>query len=346
MSNRKIHVRVIAGAAALACAPFLAVSPAGAATGGWDPDQTGMYHSGYADADTTDSACTVVSNNAPSQSTPIVPNAAPTHFSSQVSLVAESASDPTNTVTTASTLTGDVQMTQAGGNPTGLHLSFKGTQSRTPSQATAPCATSVDNEIETGGTFTVTRPTIVTTDSVTHGSALWQIQMQPLDSTGGIFDYAGALLDWSSTPDIRTHRSFYMAPGSYGIEVGGALTMDSSKARASSSANGKLTISFGVPGTRTEQHKGSRYVKMPKSQSCTSNTISPKITTKHKLAKRIKKIRFYGPKVADKTVRHHLYKGRTIRVHASKTAPVDVNIRIRLRNGRVINATASYLQCS
>jgi hypothetical protein len=56
-------------------------------------------------------------------------------------------------------------------------------------------------------------------------------------------------------------------------------------------------------------------------------------------------VRFSGPAVTDKVVRHAT-KGRTIRLHTKKDTPVDVNVRVRLRNGQVVNWTTSYLQCS
>ena len=341
MKNRKMHIRVVAGAAALACAPFLATPAAQAANAGWDP-QSGLFTDGSAWVDTA--TCTVDSATQPNDGSQLVPNAPAAHLSNHVNLVAESNSDATNKVTLDSTLSSTGQLREAGGAPTSLQLGFNGRQSRTPSQSTAPCAASIYNETGIGARFTLSHPAVVTIDSVTHGPGYWQLEVEPTTMAGPI-GYVGTLADWVTTPDSRTHRSYYAAAGTYEVQAAAEIATDDGTTAIKNSASGRLTISFGVPGTRTAQHKASHYVKMPKSRTCSTGTIAAKITGRHKLDKRIKKIRFFGPGVKGKTVRH-IHKGRTVRLHATKNTPVNVNIRVRLRGGKVINSTASYLQCS
>ncbi len=342
MNKPNTRIGVIVGAAALSCVSFAVTPAVHAATGGLDVTASGVYSDAGGNADT--SACDVTTDTNHSTSDPLVPNAAPKAYSSRADIVAVAQSDATNTITASSRTSGTAQLRESGGNPTGLDLSFNSALTRKLSKATAPCSVAMGYDAGVEGLFTLTRPMIVTTDLVSHGRGQIQLVLAPTTSSAPIFTLFGAVMDWNNTPDTRAHRSFYLPAGTYHVMTTVSFEMDDAT-HANTTLTGRLSMAFGLPGARTAQQRPSSYVKMPGSQACGSNTIAAKITGKGKLAKRIKSVRFGGPGMKTTVIRH-VSKGRVVNLHVSKDMPVDVTIRVRLKNTRVVNSAASYLQCS
>ncbi len=349
---RKTPLRLVATAAALLCGPLLALPAAYAGTApGWDPAHSqliglgvgGLMASSQPDCDVSG---TGVGGGIPTPTTlPLVPNVAKS-ITATATVTGTAHADPTDKVTMTTTVKGNGRVTQSGGRVTGVDVGFTGSTTVHADKANPLCRVGAEGAAGIAASFTIDRPTVVTVDATSHNMGAVEFTVQP-----GVTGASGALdpteddsvLSLDSSPSSNIHRTTWLPAGTYTVIAAGlVLQLDSTK--PSSSGSGQVHVSFGTPGSRIAATGSSRYVTMPAARSCGHGTIRPKITGNKKLAKKIQHVVFTGPHFTDQMVKHPR-KGRVVTLKANDTAPVLVNVRVRLRGGKLIDSTASYLQC-
>jgi len=346
-SSRR-HRLLVAGAA-LCCGPLLTLPAAQAATTGWDTTQSDLVGISSAGLLNMGAQCTATGggfNNAPTTSQQhLVPNVAKS-FSASSSTTATNTNDPTDQVTMASKAAGTGKLLQSGGRVTGVDLTFNGSTTAHATKPNPVCEVAAESAVGVAAVFNLDRPTVVTIDATSRGAGGLEVGIEPgSQGVNGSFSPGdeGSVFSIDMNPSTEIHRSTWLPAGQFTmIAAGVVLQIDSSK--SSTTGSGNVHISFGAPGSRVSKTGSSKWVKMPASRSCATGTIRPRITGKRKLAKKIKHVVFTGPHFVDRLARN-THKGHTIKLHSNNSAPVEVHVRVRLRNGKLVDSTASYRPC-
>jgi len=349
--------RLLAAGAALCCGSLLTLPAANASTSpGWDTTQSnllgvaasGLVYSGPQDECTSTGGGFDGGISDTDYSTqPLAVNVTKSYNSSSTS-TATNSTDPTDQVTVTTKSSGTGRLRESGGRATGVDLSFNGSSTTTTTKADSPCIMGSESAVGVEAVFTLDRPTVVTIEGASHGLGSLETFIEP-GATGIVGELdpegvANSLFSYDLNRSSHLNRSTWLPAGQYTILAAGVILEINPRKNISGTGSGEIHISFGEPGSRMTRTGSTKFVKMPTSRSCSTGTIQPRITGKRKVAKRIKHVVFTGPHFVDKLVKN-THKGHKIKLRTSNSAPVTVHVRVRLRNGKLIDSTASYRQC-
>lgn len=337
----KRALRRLAIAGTIACAGPLLVIPSAQASTPFDPNsnldgQAGMFPS-------ADGNCTGTDDGSTMMPVMLRANAAPIGKSLTASSTVTDAGG-LDSVTTTLAGTGRAWLRSSGSDPASVDVAI--TSARATTTSTLPvssCRTHEYMNFSASVGFTLTRPTIMTIDAAGHGVGgyRWQISSSP------------SFPPWDPTPGVsevsafgqseRIHTTRYLAAGTYYAFVTASAFAGTNRT-VTQSGSSSVHISFPAAGSRTAAHN-SAYATMPTARNCSLHSINPRITTNATAAKQIKSVAF---RVNGRLVRTAKapHRGATFKLPATDDQNATVTATAKLRTGKTVTSSASYLQCS
>jgi len=335
--------RLLAAGAALCCGPFLAV-PAAQAASPFDPSSTLTSSIGLGLNSGVSPSGTCTTSGPTSTSTPpaaLVTNHPAVSAGTTIGITGTNSGDGTDTITTTANASAKAWLRSSGSNPTSVDLTLSGTTVAVASKPVSACTAQTSASLGATTKVVLNRPTVVTTDASGRGSGgyLWAVVPGSSGLSGTL-----AALGLASVQSSVTHTTMYLPAGEYTVIAAGVLAMSSNHSQATRAGTARVHIAFAAAGSRTAARQMS-YVTMPASRSCTTHKVSPRITTNAKKAKQIKSVAFRVNGKLVKTVKAP-HKGTTFKLTATDDQAATVTATAKLRNGKTVTSTASYLQCS
>jgi len=332
------RLRAAAIAAALCTTPFLAM-PAATAAG---PYTLTVFQSDDSSGSAIGNCTQTGSTHSATAGQPLTANAAPKTATAAVSYSVESADDTTDTVASNASITVKGSVKGSGSNPTAMDIGMSAHASTTASKPASACTVKLTPDYYVAANFTLTHPTVLTTDAMGRGIGGYAWQVLPGTTLSGFDINPGQSQGASLGQSPRSHSSVFLTPGTYTALVAVLASVHDNKT-ANHSGTASLHLAFAAAGSRTAVHQ-SAYVTMPVARTCSTHRVAPRITTNAKKAKQIKSVAFRVNGKLVKTVKNP-HKGTTFKLAATDDQDATVTAKAKLRNGRTVTSTASYREC-
>ena len=253
--------------------------------------------------------------------------------------------DPSDVLRFSARHEGTASLASSGDDPQRLALTVDGTLAVTATKAVSACTLALHGPFEVESTFTVSRPGFLTV-SMAAGPHT-QSQFYLTDSEGtSTFGSEG------TGPRFADVSTVYLPPGRYEAYLFASPELRTSTAVAATQVGASVRADFAVAGSQTAgtSGRGSKYVDLPTSRSCTTHTLASTVTPRGRRARDVKQVKAFvnGALVA---------KARTPRKSQVVQAPVaddvaaDLRVEVTLRPsrpgrpGKSYAVTASYAPC-
>ena len=282
-------------------------------------------------------------------SVPVVENGPAVSATGSVSATYAHTVDATDNATFSASTTATGRVTSSGGNPKTFDFSAQGNFALAQQLPTSACPRGGYAGVDLDFRFTVSQAGFLEITTKNRGSRtygeVWVEQVNPTGDELYVDSYGWGLRFNSNTKVL-------LPPGTYeGYFESEAYIYQNT----SLSGSGSTTVhgEFTVAGARTAavSGKGKRYVSMPSARSCASHNLAVKVTTKRKLANKVKQVRFF---VNDKLVKKVKTpnKGATVTLPVADEDTADVVAAVKLfprkkgQPGKVVEVGSSYEACS
>ncbi|MBN9612900.1 MAG: hypothetical protein J0H64_05480, partial [Actinobacteria bacterium] len=276
-----------------------------------------------------------------------IPMLANTTKSSSLSFSQEASNkvDQTDGLKITGSEQGTARATTQGSNPKSIELSFAGkaqvaANPKTPESKACSAAPSVDMTFRY--VFTSTQPLWATLSYTKAGPSYAEAWISAQSS-----DESEELYGWASKGSGSS--TIYLPAGSYSGYVAGNPSMSRTAKSKTISASGNVKITFAPVGSAISgpSGKAQSYAALAKTRSCSTHTLSAKLTTSSKKIKRISKVSFSVNGKTVKTLRGKAVKrGKAVILRLNDGSPASVKTTVRFKTGKSYSATANYRACS
>ena len=293
-------------------------------------------------------ACTTADNPTPvANNVPIAENGAPTSLPTNNSGTITRDSDPTDTISFATSATATGRVTSVGGNPGVIELTTIGNVQADTTKPTSTCVVTAYSGGYMYATFAVTQGGFMTFTTRASRHSYGGVHINDTASDQ-VLEINGTGVSFSGVTSV------YLAPGTYaGYFEGDAYIVGSDKAVPSTPVSVSIRATFAVAGSQSKAVSGTgkTYLTFPAARSCATDSVDAVVTGKGKRAKQIRKVKLFvnGAKVRTLTTPK---KGQLVQLPITDAADADVRAEVTLKPARpgrkpkTHEVTVGYVACS
>ena len=255
--------------------------------------------------------------------------------------------DPSDVITVAANLDAASAVTSSEGNPRTLDITGTGNVAVSTTKGTSRCRPAAFSQVELGFAFDVRQGGFLTVTTTTSTNAVVNAFVVDPGSDDGYLNIHG------EGPNFEGSLTVYLPPGRHrgsfavGARVGSSIAVTPTPVRAS--VHGEFTVA----GSQlvASQGKGTKYVTLPSGRLCATHALTPSVTGKRKVAKKVKQVRFFVNDVLVKKLRKP-ERGVPVTLPVADDVRADVRSEVTLfpkhkgRPAKALATTATYEACS
>lgn len=250
-------------------------------------------------------------------------------------------SDPTDSIAVSSQQTSKSTVSRSGNVPRKIAMSLSGRYSATSTKPVSACALAYGEDVTLNFEFGLAQPMWVTTSMSRTANMYTDIDLW--DDIGSPYKY-----DYGHGWKLSSSSSrLLLPPGEYGGYLEGYQRypqLSSTKSPTSTSAS--MSMTFTPIGARISgpSGNGKAYASIPSATKCSNSTLTPKITSNKKTAKKIKKgtVKVNG-KVVKKFGKVSAKKSLSVKVPSAKDVTLQITMKTKSGTKKV---TSKYIACS
>ena len=293
------------------------------------------------------SDCTRTVSGGTEPSVPVVENGPAASAATSVSGTYANAGDPADTGNSSASVSGTAKIASAGGSVSTMDFATQSSGLLSNALGGSPdCFRSVSAGLDFDFELTVSQPGFLTLTGKNVGSAYGGVGISRTTPAGQEVYVSSAGSGLRSNYETKV----YLVAGTYtGTFESSSFVSGSGTISGSTTVHGEFTLAGAQ--TSAASGKGTKFVTVPATRSCATDTVTPTITNKKSRVSDVKQVTFF---VNDKLIAKvkKPKKGAEIKLGVADEVTAALVVEVRLfparkgRPGKVYEVATSYEACS